>query len=145
MEAMMRVELIVAASSIMAIDQLSKKVVMRRGEEIPSFSIGSIVRIRHIANTSRNTWLGRSRFALLLLWSYVVLSITLLVHFGPFFQSHFAQVGVGAALGGATGNLYDILLRRAVIDFIDFGFWPVFNLADVAIVFGVAVALWFAG
>ncbi len=74
-----------------------------------------------------------------------MLSITLLVHFGPLFQSHFAQVGVGAALGGATGNLYDILLRRAVIDFIDFGFWPVFNLADVAIVFGVAVALWFAG
>lgn len=141
----MRVELIVAASSVLVIDQLSKRVVTRRGGEIASLSIGSVVRIRHIANAPRNFWLGQNRFALLLLWSCVVLSITLLIHFGPFFQSHFAQVGIGAALGGATGNLCDILWRRAVIDFIDIGFWPVFNLADVAIVFGVAVALWFAG
>jgi lipoprotein signal peptidase len=30
------------------------------------------------------------------------------------------------------------------VDFIDLGFWPVFNLADVAIVAGVSVAAWSA-
>jgi len=52
-------------------------------------------------------------------------------------------VGLGAALGGAASNLYDRLRRGAVIDFLDVGWWPVFNLADVAITLGTITALWF--
>ena len=50
----------------------------------------------------------------------------------------------GAIAGGAVGNLLDRLFRAddgflsgAVIDFIDLGWWPVFNIADSAIVVGV--------
>lgn len=39
-------------------------------------------------------------------------------------------------LGGALGNLLDRLRLGFVIDFIDIGFWPVFNVADSAIVVG---------
>ncbi|MEW6182441.1 MAG: signal peptidase II [Bacillota bacterium] len=49
------------------------------------------------------------------------------------------QWGIGLLLGGAVGNLIDRLRFGYVIDFIDIGFWPVFNLADTAIVCGVAV------
>ena len=56
-----------------------------------------------------------------------------------------ATSGAGAALvialGGATSNLLDRAGRGAVIDFIALGSWPAFNLADVAIVAGVVVAL----
>lgn len=54
---------------------------------------------------------------------------------------------VGAIVGGALGNVLDRLfrgrgtsdgfMRGAVVDFIDFQFWPVFNVADMAIVVGV--------
>jgi signal peptidase II len=37
-------------------------------------------------------------------------------------------------LGGAMGNVADRVGRGAVIDFLDFHVWPVFNLADTAIV-----------
>jgi signal peptidase II len=47
------------------------------------------------------------------------------------------------ALGGAVSNIYDQLSRGAVLDFLDLGWWPVFNLADVAITLGVATASWF--
>jgi signal peptidase II len=52
---------------------------------------------------------------------------------------------LGAILGGAIGNLTDRIVRGPrltghVIDFIDFRVWPVFNLADTAIVVG-AIAL----
>jgi signal peptidase II len=47
----------------------------------------------------------------------------------------------GLLVGGALGNLVDRLREGAVIDFIDFSFWPTFNLADTAIVIGVAVLL----
>ncbi len=42
---------------------------------------------------------------------------------------------LGALLGGALGNKVDRLFRRggAVVDFIDVGFWPVFNVADSAL------------
>jgi signal peptidase II len=43
-------------------------------------------------------------------------------------------------LGGALGNLSDRLFRGQVVDFLDIHFWPVFNLADVALTCGV---IWF--
>jgi signal peptidase II len=46
------------------------------------------------------------------------------------------KVGLGLLLGGALGNIIDRLRIGQVIDFLDFRFWPVFNLADVAIVCG---------
>tara|TARA_B100000953_G_scaffold72065_1_gene58185 strand:+ start:441 stop:929 length:489 start_codon:yes stop_codon:yes gene_type:complete len=59
------------------------------------------------------------------------------------FSSRHGVISLGLVLGGACGNLTDRLFRDpgwgrgAVVDFIDFRFWPVFNLADAAIVVGV--------
>jgi signal peptidase II len=44
-------------------------------------------------------------------------------------------------LGGALGNLSDRLRVGSVIDFIDFRFWPVFNLADIALVIGIVLLI----
>jgi signal peptidase II len=60
-------------------------------------------------------------------------------------------VGLGLLLGGAAGNLIDRVFRHhhgAVIDFIDAvrvgsrDWWPVFNVADAAIVVGVIILIW---
>lgn len=42
-------------------------------------------------------------------------------------------------LGGAMGNLIDRGLYGYVVDFIDFHWWPVFNLADAAITIGITL------
>ncbi|MEK6277488.1 MAG: signal peptidase II [Actinomycetota bacterium] len=47
-------------------------------------------------------------------------------------------VPVGLLAGGAFGNLADRVRIDSVTDFIDLPLWPAFNLADVAIVAGVA-------
>ena len=57
-----------------------------------------------------------------------------------------SSVGLGLVLGGALGNLTDRVLRGPsasgrVVDFIDFRVWPVFNLADSAIVIGAAIVV----
>jgi hypothetical protein len=57
------------------------------------------------------------------------------------FDSAAARIGLGMALGGAAGNLLDLAVRGGVLDFIDLRVWPAFNLADVAIVSGVVLAL----
>lgn len=43
--------------------------------------------------------------------------------------------------GGAIGNLYDRLAYGYVIDFLDLKAWPVFNLADSAVVVGAALLI----
>ena len=56
-------------------------------------------------------------------------------------------VALGLILGGAFGNVADRVFRGpgflggAVVDFVDVGFWPVFNLADSAISCGCILLL----
>ena len=50
-------------------------------------------------------------------------------------------VGDGLLVGGGTANLADRLVGGSVVDLFDLGWWPVFNLADVALTAGVAVTL----
>jgi signal peptidase II len=49
------------------------------------------------------------------------------------------RTALGLILGGAIGNLIDRVRLGYVVDFIDLRFWPVFNLADSAIVLGVSL------
>jgi signal peptidase II len=57
-------------------------------------------------------------------------------------------LAMGFVLGGAVGNLGDRLFRGdgladgLVVDFIDIGPWPNFNIADSAIVVGIILILW---
>ena len=46
------------------------------------------------------------------------------------------QVIFGLIMAGAIGNLLDRLRLNYVVDFFDLGWWPVFNIADMAIVCG---------
>ena len=62
-------------------------------------------------------------------------------------SSVISLVATGCIIGGAIGNVLDRVFRGsgfmdgAVVDFIDFRWWPVFNVADIGIVCGaIAVA-----
>jgi signal peptidase II len=48
-------------------------------------------------------------------------------------------LATGLVVGGALGNLADRVRIGAAIDFLDPPLWPAFNVADVAIVIGVAL------
>ena len=52
------------------------------------------------------------------------------------------HVGLGLICAGALGNIIDRAVFGKVIDFIEFSFWPSFNLADAAIVAGVVIILY---
>ena len=47
-----------------------------------------------------------------------------------------SPVAAGLVLGGAVANLGDRILGGSVVDFLDLGWWPSFNLADTALVIG---------
>ncbi|ACL25167.1 signal peptidase II [Chloroflexus aggregans] len=53
-------------------------------------------------------------------------------------ESRWVTVATGLVFGGGLSNLFDRLRQGYVVDFIQFGWWPMFNLADSAITLGVA-------
>ena len=83
-----------------------------------------------------------------LLFTLVAVTVVgVILRTAPRVRSTAWAVALGLLLGGAGGNLVDRLFRApgvgrgAVVDFIDFRVWPVFNLADSAIVAGGALAV----
>ena len=62
-------------------------------------------------------------------------------------SSRLSEVVVGLIIGGAVGNIIDRLvrepywLRGGVVDFIDFQWFPIFNVADMAITIGGALLI----
>ncbi len=61
--------------------------------------------------------------------------------------SKLSTVGMGLLIGGAAGNLIDRLFRGdawlngAVVDFIDLQWFPIFNVADMAVNVGAALLI----
>ncbi len=131
--------LLFSAILLIILDQFAKALVISRLPEGESASFGGVA-IRKVLNQKISGFFFRSRRALAALWVTEFLILVVIVHFGPLFQGTLAAAALGAALGGAGSNLLDHLRRGGVVDFIDVGFWPVFNLADVAIVAGISIA-----
>lgn len=76
----------------------------------------------------------------------IVVVVALLVSFRRG-GSSLGGVGVGLVVGGALGNVVDRLFRNdawfrgAVVDFIDLQWFPVFNIADMAINIGAGLLI----
>jgi signal peptidase II len=75
-----------------------------------------------------------------------VIAIALLVYNIYYYQenenlSRSYIVAFALILGGAIGNLIDRIHIGHVIDFLDFRFFPVFNIADSAITIGAIIIL----
>ena len=68
--------------------------------------------------------------------------LALLAYFVTHLDKPLVWLPTGMLLGGALGNVIDRVRDGAVTDFIDFPWWPAFNVADIAITFGVLTLLY---
>lgn len=77
--------------------------------------------------------------------SWMVLAITIAVSVAMVLVVARGQlpsaIGAGLIAGGAIGNVADRAIGGTVVDFIDLGWWPSFNLADVYLTAGVVLTL----
>lgn len=65
--------------------------------------------------------------------------VAVVLYIGRNMTSRWGSIALGLIAGGAVGNITDRLLRDydgAVVDFVDFQWWPIFNVADMAVVLG---------
>jgi len=82
-------------------------------------------------------------------WLFVTMSVVVLVVVvlaSRDLPGKASAIGLGLVIAGALGNLTDRIVRGPgfsgeVVDFLDLHVWPVFNVADTAIVVGAATLL----
>ncbi len=126
-----------------AADQLSKAAVqmlMCRGESIPVAP--PVFYITYIMNPGAAFGLLANRTPFFIAIG-VLLIVAVLVGYRRIPEENvLLRYGLALLLGGALGNLTDRLRYGQVVDFLDFRVWPVFNIADMAIVVGVCLLLW---
>jgi signal peptidase II len=128
----------VAAS---AADQLAKRAAaaaLGLGERV---ELVGAVALTHVRNSGIAFGLFSGRTTAIALVTVVAVA-ALLVWFARSGAARpLAPAGFGLLLGGSLSNLTDRVRLSYAVDYLDFGAWPSFNLADVAIVAGVICLL----
>ncbi len=135
--------LFLVAIVVIVLDQSSKYLVETRmplnTTYAPIPGLDSFFRITHVSNTGAAFGLFTQGGALFMLVAAVVSAVIILYNFSLPRDYFLLRVALGLQLGGALGNLIDRIRQGHVTDFLDFGPWPVFNLADTSIVAGVVI------
>ena len=129
------------AAIVIGVDQLAKHTVATSTAARNGRSVFLGVKLVHVRNHG-------VAFGFFSGGGAVVLAITLaalgalLVYFALRPGRRLLWLPTGLLLGGAIGNLIDRIVQGSVTDFVKLPLWPAFNLADVAITFGVLALLW---
>jgi signal peptidase II len=127
------------------VDRLSKlwaeEVLVRRA---PIELIPGVLELNYTTNSGGAFGLGGDAPIVFAIATIVVAAIVVAASFR--LGRGLVAVGLGLVLGGGLGNLTDRLVRGSgldgrVVDFIDLQVWPIFNLADSAIVIGALLLL----
>lgn len=142
------IALFAAAAGAFAVDRVTKLWAERSLPGDPLDLIPGVLTLRFTTNSG-----GAFSLFSEVPWFFALVSaaISLLIVITAFRHvDRVVGIALGLVLGGAVGNLTDRLVRGdgdlgEVVDFIDLHVWPVFNLADSAIVVGaglLALASW---
>ena len=132
------------------VDQLSKWLIANTLEVnqsiFPIPPLSGIFAITYVTNSGVAFGLFKEAGTFFIFLAVIVIAVILYSLRKLPAHQRLARIALGLALGGAIGNLIDRLRLGYVIDFIDFRFWPVLNVADAAIVVGVtllAISMWY--
>jgi len=130
-----------AALVVLLLDQAAKYLIQLKLVPYKSVPVlNGIFHITYIRNTGAAFGLfGGFRIPLVIV-GIAVSAAVIYFHFRTQ-QRLGLQAPLGLILGGSAGNLVDRIFRSYVIDFIDFKFWPAFNVADIAVNLGILLIL----
>ncbi|MDA0989042.1 MAG: signal peptidase II [Chloroflexi bacterium] len=135
------ISLVIMIATLMA-DQVTKALIvltLSPGQSVPN---SGLFRLTYVTNSGSAFGLFPNQTLFLILASFVGIGVLLLFYRTHPVSSTILRLSLGLQLGGAIGNLVDRARLGYVVDFIDVGAWPVFNLADSAIVVGLIGLLW---
>lgn len=135
--------IIAALAAVLAIlDQITKNWALANLQELePQPFLGEVLQLTLLFNTGAAWGMG-SEITPVVTALQIAIVIGVLVFATTTVRSPWYAVALGLVMGGALGNIHDRLLRPpgpfhgAVVDFLELPRWPVFNIADMAVVAG---------
>ena len=130
------------AAGVLALDQLSKAIVRDRlafGDRRDL--IPGVLDLVHVRNSGIAFGFLSDGGALLVVGTAIAL-LALVVFFLTHTGRALVWIPTGLLLGGAIGNLIDRARAGSVTDFVKFPHFPAFNVADMAITFGVVALIY---
>ena len=130
------------AAIILATDQLTKFVTRQTLELHQSWPALGFFRFTHIHNTGSAFGLFQDQNLPLIFVSLAGILALAYIYHSQARPALLLRVSIALMLGGAVGNLIDRIHQGHVTDFADIGPWPVFNVADSAIVIGLLLLAW---
>lgn len=133
--------LLAVATGVVVADVVTKRLAVDRlAGRGPVDVVDGVLRLRLVRNSGAAFGMAAGLTVALTLVALAV--VVVMLRIAPRLRSAGWAVALALVLGGAVGNLIDRLLRAPgplrgrVIDFLELPHWPVFNLADSAIVSG---------
>ncbi|MCX5751608.1 MAG: signal peptidase II [Candidatus Saganbacteria bacterium] len=123
---------------VFCLDQLSKSFFssfLSAGQSIPV--INNLFHFTLVQNRGAAFGIFQGQAKPLLVIAICVALVVLFFHYRIKRDNYLVQTGLAFILGGSLGNICDRLRFAYVVDFLDFRFWPVFNVADTFINIGV--------
>jgi signal peptidase II len=131
----------VVAAGTVAADQAVKALVRATIERGDAVDLILGVQLVNVRNRGIAFGLFADGGALLVIFAVAALA-ALLVFFMRHRDRPLVWLPTGLLIGGAIGNLIDRTREGSVTDFIDLPWWPAFNVADIAVTFGVLSLLY---
>jgi signal peptidase II len=132
------------AALVVVLDQVTKRLAedrLRGQRSVPL--VDDILRLTYVENRGAAFGLLQDQTAFFVLVGIIVIGVIAASYRYLPRSGFLLHLALGLQLGGAIGNLLDRIRQGYVVDFVDFGYranwWPVFNVADSAIVIGVAL------
>ena len=140
-----RVSIAVIAAAVLVLDQITKIWAVSALDRDTIHVVWKL-QLRLVRNPGTAFSLGEGKGPLLGVIACIV--VVVLVRFARQPRSLTSAVGIALILGGAVGNVVDRIVRSPhgflkghVVDFIDFKFWPVFNVADMGVTCGIILVI----
>ena len=147
----MRYYHLLIALAIFTFDQMTKAVVEAN---IPQHDVHPLIpgllQLTHVKNRGAAFGIfadapSQAKLVLVVFLSVVALAVVVTLLWRNHPGAKRTGVGLALILGGAVGNLFDRLVHGSVVDFAEFYLgnyhFPVFNVADSAIVIGAVLLL----
>ena len=127
---------------VFALDQLTKYYISHTFNYLQSIPIiPEFFHFTYVQNYGAAFGILQNRRPVFIFVSVLVIGF-LIYFYNQLPKDWISKVALGMAIGGMLGNLLDRIRLGYVIDFLDFRFWPVFNVADSAIVLGMIFLAW---
>lgn len=101
--------------------------------------LDNIFHITYVQNTGAAFSILKGKTFFFTVVSFIVILVITFILIKHPIKHKAVGIVMAMILGGAIGNLIDRLRFGYVVDFLDFRVWPVFNIADCAIVLGVLI------